>query len=88
MLPHVAKETTAYLDQPLREQDFNGLLEEGEESRVVDADPFPQQGQNMLHLHKCKWEVLFLCKIMFVVLYSGKYSHPFYFCYFVPIVMG
>ena len=33
---------TAYLDQPLREQDFNGLLEEGEESRVVDTDPFPQ----------------------------------------------
>lgn len=42
MLPRVAKETTAYLDQPLREQDFNGLLEEGEESRVVDTDPFPQ----------------------------------------------
>lgn len=42
ILPRVAKETTAYLDQPLREQDFNGLLEEGEESRVVDADPFPQ----------------------------------------------
>ena len=42
MLPYVAKETTAYLDQPLREQDFNGLLEEGEESWVVDADPFPQ----------------------------------------------
>ena len=42
ILPRVAKETTAYLDQPLREQDFNGFLEEGEESRVVDADPFPQ----------------------------------------------
>ena len=42
ILPRVAKEMTAYLDQPLREQDFNGLLEEGEESRVVDTDPFPQ----------------------------------------------
>ena len=42
MLPRVAKVTAAYLDQPLREQDFNGLLEEGEESRVVDTDPFPQ----------------------------------------------
>ena len=42
MLPRVAKMKTAYLDQPLREQDFNGLLEEGKESRVVYADPFPQ----------------------------------------------
>ena len=25
---------------------------------------------------------------MFVVLYSGKYSHHFYFCYYVPIING
>ena len=37
-------------DESLREEDFDGLLENGEETRVMDANPSLQQGQKMNHL--------------------------------------
>lgn len=46
----MASESKAYLYQPLGEQNLDGLLEDGEQAAVVDADPPLQQGQHVLHL--------------------------------------
>jgi len=43
-------DATAYLDETFTEQNLNGFLEQRQQAGVMNANAFPQERQNVLHL--------------------------------------